>query len=351
MTVDLVPTAASSELVPLDREAAASAMEHMLATGDLAHFTPKQRVGYYLWLCQKLSIDSTSRPFDWLVLDGRLVLYPNKSCAEQLRRRHQISVELVRKEVSGDFFVVEVKGWRPNGQQDFASKYVPLRDGRGNRLAGQQYVNALAKAETGAKRRLTFSMVGLAAMADGDDLRGARVATVDARGMVLDQPTEEQRHLAERPSVARAVGEPTFETTATPEDSPVQGGASGAPTRAELERPTRTGPRPTLKRTKEQIDRLCAAWYAAVDQSSLDTDDARHDFLGVWTATERWPEAKQTQSLPVFFARATDREAQDMLAHVRALVADEKAANEEALAEARGSVSPVADETVDEEPV
>ena len=31
---------------------------------------------------------------------------------------------------------------------------------------------------------------------------------------ILDHPTEEQRHLAEHPEVARAIGEPTYETTA-----------------------------------------------------------------------------------------------------------------------------------------
>jgi len=349
MSIDLVPVTAASELVPLDREAAASAMEHMLTTGDVGQFTPKQRVGYYLWLCQKLSIDSTSRPFDWLTLDGRLVFYPNRTCAEQLRRRHQISIEMVRKEVVGDLFCVEVKGWRPNGQVDFASKYVPLKDGRGNRLSGQQYANALMKAESGAKRRLTFSMVGLAAMPDTEDLAGARIVTVDAHGNVLDQPTEQQRHLAERPRVASGMGAPTFETTATPDDSPIQGGPSRAPTEAELERPIRTGARPTFRPTKEQVDRLLGAWFAAVKQSSLDSDDARAQFVGCWTATEQWPEGKQTDSLRTFFARATEREAGDLLAHVRALVADEKAANDEALREARGEVLP-AEAHDDEEP-
>jgi hypothetical protein len=343
--------AAASELVPLDLEAAASAMEHVLATGDLAAFSPKQRVGYYLWLCKKLDIDSTSRPFDWLTLDGRLVFYPNRTCAEQLRRKHQISIEMVRKEVVGNLFCVEVKGWRPNGQQDFASKYVPLLDGRGNRLSGQQYANALMKAESGAKRRLTFSMVGLAAVPDSEDLAGARVVTVDAHGNVIPQPTDTQRHLAEHPAVARSIGEPTYETTATAEDSPIQGGPSQAPTDAELSQPKRTGPPPTLRPTKEQIDRLCGAWFAAVKGSSLDDETARHNFVRHWTASEDWPQGKQTDSLRTFMARATEREAGDFLAHVRALVDDERRANEEALAEARGSSSfPASDEVENEEP-
>jgi hypothetical protein len=169
-----------TELVALDREAAASALEHVLATGDLAQFAPKQRIAYYLHICHRLGIASESRPFDWLTLDGKLVLYPNKSCTEQLRRQHQISVKLTRREIVGDLYVVEVEGSRPNGQTDFASKYVPLRDGRGNRLAGRDLANAFAKCETGAKRRLTLSMIGLAAVPDLDDVEKVRYVVVDA---------------------------------------------------------------------------------------------------------------------------------------------------------------------------
>lgn len=338
MTTDLATTAL--DLVPLDRDAAASAMEHVLATGDLIQFTPKQRVGYYLWLCQKLAIDSTSRPFDWLTLDGRLVFYPNRSCAEQLRRRHQISIELVRKEVVGDLFCVEVKGWRPNGQVDFASKYVALRDTRGNRLAGQQYANALMKAESGAKRRLTFSLVGLSTVPDTEDLAGARVVTVDAHGNVVDNPTTEQRHLAERPSVARSIGEPTFEDTATPDDSPIQGGTPQAPTNAELQPTRRTGPRPTFRRSDEDVKRLLGAWFAAVHGTSLDNDPERARYVTQWTANlDDWPEHKQTDSLRTFFARATSAESQDFLAHTRAIAEGER----QALAEA-GLAVPLADD-------
>jgi hypothetical protein len=62
--------------------------------------------------------------------------------------------------------------------------------------------------------------------------------------------------------------------------------------------------------------------------TSLDDDDARHRFVGQWTAPH-WPTAKQTQSLPTFFARATDAEASDLLAHVRAILDDERRANAE----------------------
>lgn len=332
MSTELEPRA-DAAVALYDADDAASALEHVLATGDLAKLLPKQRVGYYLALCKRLGLASESRPFDWLTLDGRLVLYPNKSCAEQIRRTHQISLKMTRRERVGDLFCVEVEGSRPNGQHDFASKYVPLKDERGNVLGGRLLANAYAKAETGAKRRLTFSMVGLAAVPDVEDLRGARFVTVDGRGNVIDAPTEEQRHLAERPSVARVIGEPTFETTASPDDSPVPAMADQAPTMAELERQRRTGPAATFQSSDEDVKRWLGAWFAAVKGTSLDDDDDRHRFVRQWTAGS--PYGLRTESLKAFFEHATERQAGDLLAHVRAIVEDEKRALLDDLTNAR----------------
>lgn len=323
----------TTDLVALDHDAASAALEHILATGDLAKLSAKQRVGYYLALCAKLDLASESRPFDWLTLDGRLVLYPNKSCAEQLRRRHQISVRMTRRERVGDLFVCEVEGTRPNGQADFASKYVPLKDGKGNVLGPRDLANAYAKAETGAKRRLTFSMVGLAAVPDVEDLRGARFVTVDGHGNVLDHPTEQQRHLAERPNVARVIGEPTFETTATVADSPMPGTPDQAPTPDELERQRRAGPPASFKPTEEQVKRWLGAWFASVKGTSLDDDDARHRFVRQWTS--QYPEGVRAESLRAFFEHSTERQAGDLLQHVRVLAEEEKRALLDDLTNAR----------------
>jgi hypothetical protein len=334
------------------REAAGIAsLNHVLGSGNLAALSNTERVGHYLRLCRSLGLNPLSRPFDWIEFDGKLALYPNQSCAAQLRRQHQIRIEVTRREPVGEMFVVEVKGTTPDGREDFASKYVPLLDVRGNRLAGQHYANALMKAETGAKRRLTFSMVGLAVPPDPEEATvGWKPVIVDGSGMILRHPSPEQRYLAEQPAAAKAIGEPVFEDTAVEDALDV----SQAVRPEELERPKRpAGPRPTFRPTKEQVDRLCGAWFAATTGSSLGSDDARHDFVRDWTRTEAWPAGKQTQSLREFFARATEREAGDFLAHVRALVLAERQeqqrAAEEALAEARGEAIPT-EAAHDEEP-
>jgi hypothetical protein len=314
-----------------DPEQLAGAMLHVLATGDLSKLTNEQRKAYYLQRCASLGLNSLSRPFDWLILDGKLVLYENKSCAEQLRRQHQISIRVTRREVVGadtkePMYVVEVEGRRPNGQTDEASKYVPLtgvnRQGQKYTLSGRELSSAYAKAETGAKRRLTFSMVGMAAPPDPDELQRARYVVVDGSGSVIDNPTPEQKALAADPSLARMLKEPTYED-ADASDSPIVSTASQAVRPEELERPQQDRPRATFKVSEETIDAFRAAWFAAVKGLSLDSDDARHALVAQWTADE-WPKAKRTDSLTTMRARMTTAEADDFLAHVRALCEDER---------------------------
>lgn len=312
----------------LDDEQAATALAHVLATGDLAGLSPKQRVGHYLNQCRSLGLNPISRPFDWLTLDGKLVLYPNKGCAEQLRRAHQISVKIIRKEIVGELYVCEVEGRTPDGRTDQASKYVALtgqnKAGQTYRLTGNKLGDAFAKAETGAKRRLVLSMVGLSSPPD-DDAAEVKYVVVDGAGNVLAKPTEDQEYLARTPSAARSIGEPTFETTATPDDDPFADAAvSQAATAAELRRPARAAEgRSSFKRPEDDIARLFGAWFAAVKGSSLDTDEARHRFIGQWTAGLDWPKAKRTDSLRTFYARATNDEVAELLAHTRVLVDDE----------------------------
>ena len=351
MTTDIAPQTAEERALA-EREDAASALAHILATGDLSQLSNEQRVAHYLSLCRKLGLLAESRPFDWLQLDGKLVLYPNKSCTEQLRRQHQISVKIVRKEPVGDLFCVEVEGRTPSGRTDQASKYVSTttwdrQEGRYKRLAGDKLAHAYAKAETGAKRRLVLSMVGLAAVPDPDELAHGRVVVVDGTGAVVDRPTEQQRYLADVPAAAHAIGEPTSESTAEVSgiSAPVPETAEQAARPEELARPARPDwPRPSFKPTKAQVDGWLRRWFAIVDGSSLDSDVARGAFVEQWTAG--YVPGLRTDSLRSFLSHATSRQAEDVLAHVEALVADEKRANDEALAEAHADRD---DEPTDDE--
>lgn len=305
-------------------EAAAMALERVVTMGDLAQLQPEERVAYYLDTCHSLGLNPRSRPFDWLLLDNRVVLYPNKSCADQLRAIHRIRIEVSIPEASKDGSMLRctAKATMPDGRYDESSKYVPLKgysQQRGEyRLSGKDLANAYMKAETGAKRRVTFSIIGMAAPPQELDEVKYRTLTVDGRGNILEHPTQEQRALAENPSMARVIGEPTFEDldggATVFEGSPDQ-----RPRREAPEAPRRpAGPPPSFRASEEDIRRWCGAWFVIVKDTPWDNDQSRA--LAVEQFTEAWPAAKRTTSLRTMFARCREEEARDFLAQWRATV-------------------------------
>jgi hypothetical protein len=203
--------------------------------------------------------------------------------------------------------VVTVEGRTPIGRTDESTKYVPLTDTRG-RLTGKNLANAYAKAETGAKRRLVMSMVGLSSPPDPDEVRGARVVVVDGTGRVLDNPTEQQKMIAADPEMARVLREPTYETTAQAADGPLSGHASQAPTIEEIDPP---------KQPRRDVSLRCdankwrAAYFGATADTALETAEGRRQFLASYTAT--YTPALRTDSLSDFLKRATDRQAEEMV--------------------------------------
>jgi hypothetical protein len=138
MSTELVRPNESAALTSAEHEAALEARDHAIATNDLSKLAPRQRVGLVLALCKSLALNPLSRPFEFLVLDGKVTLYATKSATEQLARLHQISVKRTREANVGDLHVVEVEGRQPNGRTSFATKYVSLRDGRGNPARGPE---------------------------------------------------------------------------------------------------------------------------------------------------------------------------------------------------------------------
>lgn len=63
-----------SDLAVLDNSTAAL-MERVVVDGDLSKLTPAQRLDYYRRVCESLGLNPYSKPFDYLNLGGKLVLY------------------------------------------------------------------------------------------------------------------------------------------------------------------------------------------------------------------------------------------------------------------------------------
>jgi hypothetical protein len=118
--------------------------------------TESQRLEYYRAVCESLGINPLTRPFEYLKLNGRLVLYATRAAADQLRAIHGISIVDARIERQDDLITVTVRGRTRDGREDLEVGVVSVAGLRGEALA-----NAEMKAITKAKRRLTLSLAGL----------------------------------------------------------------------------------------------------------------------------------------------------------------------------------------------
>lgn len=134
------------------------AVEQAMMIGDLEKMKPEVRIAYYLAACKSAGLNPLTRPFTALKnQDGKYFLYANKDCAEQLRQIHKVSLSILSRERLDDLYIVTVRGWTADGRQDEAQGIVEIPDkARGHALA-----NLLMRAETKAKRRVTFSLCGL----------------------------------------------------------------------------------------------------------------------------------------------------------------------------------------------
>jgi hypothetical protein len=159
-------------------------LEQVLIGGDLSGLTEAQRLAYYRAVCQSLGLNPLSKPFEYLWLNGKLRLYALRDCADQLRRLHGISIWITSRERLGDIYVVTARAKDRSGREDESIGAVALGSLKGDALA-----NALMKAETKAKRRVTLSLAGLGWLDETEvvTIPGARTGELptDAEGEIM----------------------------------------------------------------------------------------------------------------------------------------------------------------------
>lgn len=133
-----------------------AALESVIMQGDLSKLTPEQRGRYVAKMCEVMGLNPLTKPFEFMTLQGKLVCYAGKNCAEQLRKVHGVSLKVTDRQKIDDVYVVTVDAVLPSGRCDSATGAVPLAGLKGDFLA-----NAMMKAETKAKRRATLSICSL----------------------------------------------------------------------------------------------------------------------------------------------------------------------------------------------
>lgn len=135
----------------------ATVIEHVLIRGDLSKLTEQQRNEYYLRLCQSIGLNPLTQPFQYLTLNGKLVLYARRDCADQLRKLNGISIEIVSQDKTDGLLSIHVRAKDKDGRVDEDLGVVSFPE----TLKGDIAANTILKAVTKAKRRVTLSLSGL----------------------------------------------------------------------------------------------------------------------------------------------------------------------------------------------
>src|SRR5258708_6880900 len=102
---------------------------------------------------------------------GKVTLYARRDATDQLRQLHKVSIEIVAREVVEDCYLVTARATTPI-RQDESIGAVNIAG-----LKGDLRANAIMKAETKAKRRVTLSICGLGMLdeTEVDSIPGARI--------------------------------------------------------------------------------------------------------------------------------------------------------------------------------
>jgi hypothetical protein len=166
-------------------DAVSETIERAVMAGDLADLTSEQRAEYYTAVCRSLGLNPLTKPFEFLTLNGKLRLYALRDCTDQLRRLHGISIYITNRERIGDIYIVTARGKDRTEREDESTRAVALGNLKGDALA-----NALMKAETKSKRRVSLSIAGLGWLDETelDTIREARLVheAMDPADMVPD---------------------------------------------------------------------------------------------------------------------------------------------------------------------
>jgi len=162
-------------------------VEALLLDGDLGKLSVVDRLSYYRNVCDTIGLDWKTQPFNYLRLNGKLQLYPTKRCTDQLRSVRKISIDEIKLVPAGEgIYCISAKASDGEGRTDSDIGAVETRNLQGTNLA-----NAMKKAVTQAKRRVTLSICGLG-MLDETEIEQIEGAETMAPSIVHDAKAASQ---------------------------------------------------------------------------------------------------------------------------------------------------------------
>lgn len=212
----------SNALVEAGREQGMEVLERVVVAGDLARLSPADRVAYYRAVCDSTGLNPLTKPFDYIQLNGRLTLYATRTATDQLRSVKGIGIDRCERDLSDpDFATWLVTGHDSTGRVDTEIGSVSIAG-----LRGEAKANAIMKALTKAKRRLTLSLAGLGWLDETEvgSVPSAQAVQVDAETgeLVADAPAEHARPvaLADKVATRRAAIEARRAEAPAPTEAP-----------------------------------------------------------------------------------------------------------------------------------
>ena len=190
-------------------------IEQVLIGGDLGKLTPAERLSYYKSLCDSLGLNFLTNPFLYIILNSKLQLYAAKNCTDQLRKIHGVSITSVDPKQIGELLVVVASAKDRDGRVDSSTGAVSI----GN-LKGENLANAMMKAETKAKRRVTLSICGLG-MLDETEIQTLKEQGVASEPQGNNWPDQQNSSEPDLPSekISQQPASPQTKTTAQPPTS------------------------------------------------------------------------------------------------------------------------------------
>ncbi len=178
----------TSALAPLN---VGAEIERVVVSGDLSRLTPEQRVSYVNAVCKSAGLNPLTQPFAYITLSGKLTLYAKREATDQLRALRSVSIAIASREIVEDVLVVTARATMPDGRTDESIGAVVVGG-----LKGEARANAMMKAETKAKRRVTLSACGLGILdeTEADTIPTARFEPV---AEVVREPVPARIYAAE----------------------------------------------------------------------------------------------------------------------------------------------------------
>ena len=155
----------------------------LVLRGDLSAMTQGEKVEYYKIFCDNLGLNPVTRPFEIITFKGKETLYARKSATDQLRKINKVSIYDLRTETVGnDIYKVIAYGIDGFSRKDIGTGVINIKG-----LQGETLANAIMKAETKAKRRLTLSLCGLGIM-DESEMGDVPMEDITPEPQALEDP-------------------------------------------------------------------------------------------------------------------------------------------------------------------